>query len=361
MKAAKVYCKCGCGEEVKKGNKYIHGHNRAGLASYTSGGRWAMNYDCCIVCGTTKIKHQSNGMCLGCSRKKIYQDKKNGKFTKWSEKFDKCIDCGKTDIPHAANGRCGTCDGNYRSRLKGVPERTFGSWSWYHDKCIKCGTTERPHVKEGLCSDCYEESKRSGILIKCPVCGVKVEKLQQHLSMRSKEDDAHSKYQYELFKKYFDSDFSVKDTAEELGIERHAVTRNFITYFGEESTRERNEKVRRCNISEKAIINHNYKNMYGTIVEYESPCQGLVRLRSKLEKRYAEQLDEKGIKWLYESRSFPYLDKNNTRHTYTPDFYIMEEDRYIEVKSGNLITNNDLYKISWVRDHANIDIEIVEF
>ena len=70
-------------------------------------------------------------------------------------------------------------------------------------------------------------------------------------------------------------------------------------------------------------------------------------------------MDEKSIKWLYESRAFPYLDEDNIRHTYTPDFYIIDEDKYVEVKSTTSLPNENLYKVHWIRKNANINIEVV--
>jgi AraC-like DNA-binding protein len=300
---------------------FVHGHNRAGMPSYTSGDRWSMKYDACVECGTKETKHYGKGLCICCYKKLVYKLKKYGFFEKWSEKYDCCIECGRIDRPHKAHGLCGTCYASYLNRKKGRPKRNFGAWSWYYDRCQKCGTTERPHVKSGLCYDCYE-------------------------------------YQHKRFKMYFDSDLNLADISKELGMDRHSITRQFIKYFGQEKTQKRNELIRRCNISEKAIINKNYKNMYGTIVEYKSPNQGIVRLRSKLEAKYAKHLDDSNIDWYYEYKSFPYLDSKDIRRTYTPDFYLPVEDKYIEVKGKNLINEKDTHKINWVKQHAELDIEI---
>ena len=352
-------CKCGCGFYAANGNEYIHGHNRRGLVSYATNGKWSMNYDGCVECGTTERKHIGKGLCSKCHRRSRYEFKKLEKFVKWSRKYDKCIDCGRIDRPHQAHGRCLTCHVNHLNRKKGKPKRNFGAWSWYYDKCQKCGTTKRPHAKNGLCVDCYNLiSRDQGNLEKCPVCGVKVNSLNQHLSMRSKKCKEHDKYQYNRFKMYFDSDLNLSDVSKELNMDRHSITRQFIRYFGKEKTKERNELVRRCNISEKAVINENYKNMYGTIIEYQSPNQGVVRLRSKIEAKYAEQLDNDKIDWYYEYKSFPYLDTDGKRRTYTPDFYLPAKDLFIEIKNKDLLDDIQLHKINWVNENSNINIEI---
>lgn len=54
-----------------------------------------------------------------------------------------------------------------------------------------------------------------------------------------------------------------------------------------------------------------------------------ILMRSKLEVRYAESLDEQGITWLYEPKRF-WLEELNC--SYLPDFYLPDKDTYIEVK-----------------------------
>jgi hypothetical protein len=331
-----VLCKCGCGQEVKEGNIYVHGHNRGGLPSnVVPDGKWSRKYDCCIECGTTERKYVGKGLCTKCHRAVRYKVKKNGDFKKWSRKYDRCIDCGRTDRPHQANGRCGTCHGNNLNRIKGVRKKNVGAWAWYYDKCRECGTTDRPHASHGLCYDCYEASKRdlsSGYEI-CPVCYAKVKSLNQHLSMRSKKCDEHFNYLRGVYKIYFESDFGLNEIAEELKSERHVITRNFIRFFGKEETTKRNQAVKSCIVSARAKIGFNHKNKFGTITYYESVNNGNVRFRSKLEKQFAEFLDKSGTKWAYEQKSFPYIDKNGKRRTYTPDFYLVETDEYIEIKA----------------------------
>lgn len=351
-------CKCGCGKEVRETNIYIHGHNRAGMASYTHNDKWSMKYDRCVVCGTTELRHVGKGLCTKCHRKDMYLKKENGQVELWSIKYSNCIMCGTNKVSHRAKGLCRRCYDRKRYRAKGHPERKFGQWSWYYKRCVDCGTTEAAHVKNGLCYNCYEESKRdlSNCVI-CPVCGIKVNKLSQHMTMKAKKCNRHYNYQYELFKKYFDSDLSLKDISIEMGgVDRHMISRTFSRLFGKRKTKKRNEMVRRCNISEKAVINHNNKNRFGTIVEYLSPNQGTIKLRSKLEAKYAVILDRTKVDWYYESKSFPYLDKDGKRRTYTPDFYLTKEDKYIEIKGYK--KDNDSYKINYLLNNG-INIEMI--
>jgi len=65
----------------------------------------------------------------------------------------------------------------------------------------------------------------------------------------------------------------------------------------------------------------------GKGIHYASPYQGMIWLRSSYELAYAKYLDSINKDWLYESCRF---DLDNT--SYAPDFYLIHDDRYIEVK-----------------------------
>ena len=343
-----IYCKCGCGQEVEEGNTYVHGHNRRGLPSNTvPDGKWSQNYDRCIECGTTEIPYGGKGMCMRCYSKYLYKNADTKE--KWSLRYKCCIDCGRTDRLHSAHGRCVACMSNHRNRINGIQKRNIGAWSWYYDKCTKCGTTERPHVADGLCRDCYDEEKRGDkTLEKCPVCGVMVEKLNQHLTMRSKKCEKHLKYLYDTYKIYFDSDLGLYSIAEELNTDRHTITGVFRRLFGVEETKRRNAAVKSCLISARAKIGFNHNNRFGKVTHYDSLHNGKVRFRSKLECAYAKHLDASEIMWEYERDSFPYLDSKCKRRTYTPDFYLNQTDEYIEIKGYD--KGDSDYKIDKMRE-----------
>lgn len=351
-----VHCKCGCGQEVEDGNTYIHGHNQRGKpGNIVPNGKWSRWYEKCTECGTVEIPYGGKGLCTRCYKRYFYEMSKTK--SRWSIKYECCIDCGRTDRPYKSNGRCVMCDGNYRNRIKGVQKRNFGDWSWYYDKCIKCGTTERPHSSNGLCYDCYEESKRAGkILEKCPVCGVKVESLNKHLTMRAKKCDKHLKYLHDTYKIYFDSELGLNDIAKKLNSDRHSVTKQFRRLFGVEETKKRNVTVKSLLCSSRANIGFNHNNRFGTVTYYDSMNNGKVRFRSKLECAYAKYLDVSGIRWEYEHDSFPYLDIKGKRRTYTPDFYLIETDEYIEIKGYD--NGESDYKIDRMRE-IGLTIKIV--
>lgn len=70
---------------------------------------------------------------------------------------------------------------------------------------------------------------------------------------------------------------------------------------------------------------------------YDGP-KGKYLMRSRWEVAYAEWMDERNIDWQYEPRWF-----NIGRTTYTPDFYLPTEDRYIEIKGR--MTDKDAEKL----------------
>jgi len=76
---------------------------------------------------------------------------------------------------------------------------------------------------------------------------------------------------------------------------------------------------------------------------YECKDGSKVWMRSTWEVKFATYLDINKIEWLFEIKKFPinYLGKDGT---YTPDFYLMKEDKYIEIKG-------------WWRDDAKIKYE----
>lgn len=79
----------------------------------------------------------------------------------------------------------------------------------------------------------------------------------------------------------------------------------------------------------------------GKKVWYESEIAGRVYLRSTYELEYARWLDKNSIKWKQNLIKFPYLYNEKT-HYYYPDFYLYDNDEYVEVKG--FTTEKDLAK-----------------
>ncbi len=60
------------------------------------------------------------------------------------------------------------------------------------------------------------------------------------------------------------------------------------------------------------------------------------------EKEFAKLLDYYGIQWEYEPRTFPleYNEDGSIRSAFTPDFYLTEQDLYIELTTQSPRLNN---------------------
>lgn len=64
---------------------------------------------------------------------------------------------------------------------------------------------------------------------------------------------------------------------------------------------------------------------------YNSKIAGNVYLRSTYELKYAKWLDKNNIKWKLNSKSFDY-EYDNIKRKYYPDFYLIDQKCYIEIK-----------------------------
>jgi len=69
-------------------------------------------------------------------------------------------------------------------------------------------------------------------------------------------------------------------------------------------------------------------NVSGRVKTYE--YKG-TKLKGRWELEVAKWLDKHGIKWTNEMKPFEY-EWNNKMHLYFPDFYLIDYDKYIEVK-----------------------------
>ena len=76
---------------------------------------------------------------------------------------------------------------------------------------------------------------------------------------------------------------------------------------------------------------------------YSSPIAGNVYLRSTYEFRYVKHLDEKQISWKGNIIGFPYVWENTVHHYY-PDFYLEDENCYVEVKGFKTLKDEAKWK-----------------
>ena len=96
---------------------------------------------------------------------------------------------------------------------------------------------------------------------------------------------------------------------------------------------------------------------------YSSPIAGEVFLDSSWERKYAEYLDENKINWKRNTTRFPYII-NNKESYYIPDFYIVDEDTYIEIKGFKTKldetkwTSLDNLKVLYGKDLKALDLDV---
>ena len=75
---------------------------------------------------------------------------------------------------------------------------------------------------------------------------------------------------------------------------------------------------------------------------YSSKIAGDVFLDSSWELAYAKHLDKNNIEWKRNTIRFDYIRPNGKQSYYIPDFYLVKEDKYIEIKGFK--TELDDYK-----------------
>lgn len=71
-----------------------------------------------------------------------------------------------------------------------------------------------------------------------------------------------------------------------------------------------------------------FNTCWGRTIKYITPNQGTVTMRSSWEVATADHLTKQGLDWLYEPETFKLTDSLS----YRPDFYVIAENYYIEVK-----------------------------
>lgn len=92
--------------------------------------------------------------------------------------------------------------------------------------------------------------------------------------------------------------------------------------------------------------NFGFAGNWGNVELYDSPEQGLIKMRSGWESKTADYLTDKGIKWLYED---VWLDLGDCK--YLPDFYLPDLKLFIEVKGQK--KGSDIEKVFRARKIGN--------
>lgn len=92
------------------------------------------------------------------------------------------------------------------------------------------------------------------------------------------------------------------------------------------------------------------KHSWGEVHNYKG-----YRMRSSWEFEYAKLLDRNNITWEYESKKFKLSDGR----IYHPDFYLIDEDKYIEIKGFWTSKAKEKFK-KFKNEYPNINIEVIE-
>src|SRR3990167_8003781 len=81
-------------------------------------------------------------------------------------------------------------------------------------------------------------------------------------------------------------------------------------------------------------------------------------IRHSRERSFADQLTARGIAWQYEPHRFPLPAPHNS---YTPDFYIQAEDKYIELMGTRQAFSQARKKIAEFRKrYPEINLDVVK-
>lgn len=87
-------------------------------------------------------------------------------------------------------------------------------------------------------------------------------------------------------------------------------------------------------------IRQNFGHVGGKLKTYKSKKNGVLRLRSWLECRFAWNLDQLDVNYEYESLRFEYNDNEGNKYLYSPDFYLPDFDIVIEIKPSKYLVND---------------------
>lgn len=110
------------------------------------------------------------------------------------------------------------------------------------------------------------------------------------------------------------------------------------------------EACKKMSLSFKNGRKMGYNNHWGKGAYYDTPKQGRKWMRSGWEIKTANYLTNKGVDWYYEPR---WLDIADGVH-YLPDFYLPDEDKYIEVKGRK--KKVDMAKVDLAMKKYNIEL-----
>jgi hypothetical protein len=192
--------------------------------------------------------------------------------------------------------------------------------------CIICGDAiceDTWYCGKKRCKNCYHDSQRG---VKRPSHSKKMQGKNNPMFGKSRPKKVRNKISNTTLKNKSHS--GIKN-----GMFGIRLTGKLNGMFGKCHTDETKEKIRKTKIGKKVPTNTGKNcHLYGQMPEHTKRIKyNNIKMRSSWEAKYAQYLDGKNIKWLYEPKAFE-LIINKKETTYTPDFYLPEFDCYIEIK-----------------------------
>lgn len=134
--------------------------------------------------------------------------------------------------------------------------------------------------------------------------------------------------------------------------------------LGKHLSPEHKEKMRQ--IANRKIVEGTWHNSFS---HARTHLYNGIKLYGKWELAYATWLDQQGIAWRRPKEIFPYVWNGSTHH-YTPDFYLIDEETYVEVKGYEtdrdrakwsqfpsrlrVMTGEKLYKMGLISSYKNL-------
>ncbi len=108
-----------------------------------------------------------------------------------------------------------------------------------------------------------------------------------------------------------------------------------------------------------ATGSYSAKHQYSRCARGKREDLGNIFFRSAWEANYARYLNFANIKWEYEPKTFWFEGIKRGCRSYTPDFYLPEEDRYVEVK-GWMDKNSRTKLKRMAKYYPTINIELID-
>lgn len=190
--------------------------------------------------------------------------------------------------------------------------------------------------KEALCSICNKPKARDNRSNRCRSCAASAKKDTTGVDCIVVRHSAGNKKGSQKVYKY-------KATCKTCGKDRGYVFKSAL-----------NNNCPSCarKLSTKKTINNNDN---GLKMFVDTPLQGQLQVRSSYEFFYCNYLNSKSIKYLYEPTKFKLSD--NT--TYTPDFYLLEEDKYIELKGKETPEFSRKFEL-FKKEYSQVSLEMLK-